>query len=93
MPRQWRIEYPGTIYHAMSRGDRREQIFLDDVDRPVCVRHAQAGRGVPENRLSGACLFANATVHQWMRNNPITGMLATSTQNQPTPAASTQVYV
>jgi putative transposase len=33
MPRQPRIEYPGAIYHIMSRGDRRENIFLDDVDR------------------------------------------------------------
>src|ERR1035437_7909877 len=33
MPRQPRIEYPGAIYHVMSRGDRREDIFLDDVDR------------------------------------------------------------
>ena len=33
MPRQPRIEYPGAIYHVMSRGDRREPIFLDDVDR------------------------------------------------------------
>jgi putative transposase len=28
-----RVEYPGAIYHVMSRGDRREDIFLDDVDR------------------------------------------------------------
>ena len=33
MPRQRRIEYPGAIYHAMNRGDRREPIFQDDVDR------------------------------------------------------------
>ena len=33
MPRQLRIEYPGAIYHVMSRGDRREDIFLGDVDR------------------------------------------------------------
>ena len=33
MPRQMRVEYPGAIYHVMSRGDRREDIFLDDVDR------------------------------------------------------------
>jgi hypothetical protein len=32
MPRQLRIEYPGALYHVMSRGDRREDIFLDDVD-------------------------------------------------------------
>jgi REP element-mobilizing transposase RayT len=28
-----RVEYAGAIYHLMSRGDRREDIFLDDVDR------------------------------------------------------------
>jgi hypothetical protein len=28
-----RMEYPGAIYHVMDRGDRREDIFLDDVDR------------------------------------------------------------
>ena len=28
-----RVEYGGAIYHVMSRGDRREDIFLDDVDR------------------------------------------------------------
>lgn len=33
MPRQVRVEYPGAIYHVMSRGDRREDIFVDDVDR------------------------------------------------------------
>jgi hypothetical protein len=33
MPRQLRIEYPGAIYHLMNRGDRREPIFHDDVDR------------------------------------------------------------
>ena len=33
MPRQIRVQYPGAIYHVMSRGDRREDIYLDDVDR------------------------------------------------------------
>jgi REP element-mobilizing transposase RayT len=32
MPRKVRL-YPGAIYHIMSRGDQREDIFLDDVDR------------------------------------------------------------
>ena len=27
MPRQRRVEYPGAMYHVMSRGDRREDIF------------------------------------------------------------------
>ena len=33
VPRTPRIQYPGAIYHVMSRGDRREDIYLDDVDR------------------------------------------------------------
>ena len=33
MLRQLRIDYPGTIHHVMSRGDRRENIYHDDVDR------------------------------------------------------------
>ena len=33
MPRQLRLEYAGAIYHVMSRGDRRERIYLDAVDR------------------------------------------------------------
>ena len=33
MPRKLRVQYPGALYQVMSRGDRREAIFLDDVDR------------------------------------------------------------
>jgi REP element-mobilizing transposase RayT len=33
MPRQLRLQYPGAIYHVMNRGDRREPIFKDDLDR------------------------------------------------------------
>ena len=33
MPRKLRLQYPGAMYHLMSRGDRREKIFLNDVDR------------------------------------------------------------
>jgi putative transposase len=33
MARQLRIQYEGAIYHLMSRGDRREEIFRDDADR------------------------------------------------------------
>jgi hypothetical protein len=38
MPRKLRIEYPGAMYHVMSRGDRRERIFLDDVDRQDFIK-------------------------------------------------------
>ena len=33
MARPLRIEYAGAVYHVTSRGDRREAIYLDDVDR------------------------------------------------------------
>jgi REP element-mobilizing transposase RayT len=33
MARQLRVEDPGAIYHVMNRGDRREPVFKDDLDR------------------------------------------------------------
>ncbi len=38
MPLKLRVEYPGAMYHVMSRGDRREDIFLDDVDRQDFIK-------------------------------------------------------
>lgn len=32
MPRQMGLEYAGAIHHLLSRGDRREAVFLDDGD-------------------------------------------------------------
>ena len=47
MARPLRIEFPGGLYHVTSRGDRREDIYLNDADRQrwldllgeVCTRH------------------------------------------------------
>ena len=33
MARQWRIEYPGAIYHVLSRGNDRREIFCSENDR------------------------------------------------------------
>ena len=33
MTRPLRIEYPGALYHVMSRGDNKQGIFLNDHDR------------------------------------------------------------
>ncbi len=33
MARKLRVEYAGAIYHVLNRGDRREEIFKDDLDR------------------------------------------------------------
>lgn len=54
MPRQRRIEYPGAIYHAMNRGDRREPIFQDDVDRKRFLE-----------TLGEACAKTDWEIHAW----------------------------
>jgi putative transposase len=33
MARPLRLEYAGALYHVTSRGDRREDIYIDDEDR------------------------------------------------------------
>lgn len=37
MARPLRIEYQGAVYHITSRGDRREPMALDDVDRSAFI--------------------------------------------------------
>jgi hypothetical protein len=38
MPRKLRNQYHGVMYHVMSRGDRREKIFLADIDRQDFIK-------------------------------------------------------
>lgn len=33
MGRAWRIEYEGALYHVLSRGNERREIFFGDDDR------------------------------------------------------------
>ena len=33
MSRPWRIEYEGALYHLLSRGNERSDIFIDETDR------------------------------------------------------------
>ncbi|MBI4765335.1 MAG: transposase [Deltaproteobacteria bacterium] len=35
MTRPWRIEYDGAIYHVLSRGNERRDIFYDEQDRDI----------------------------------------------------------
>lgn len=60
MPRQKRVEYAGAMYHVMSRGNRGEAIFLDDVDRHDFVK-----------TLAEACQKTGWQVHAYclMRNH------------------------
>ena len=54
MARKLRVEYPGALYHVMSRGDHRELIFRDDLDRACFVE-----------TLGGACAKAGWQVHAY----------------------------
>jgi REP element-mobilizing transposase RayT len=49
-----RIEYPGAIYHILSRGNRRQAIFLDDGDRHDFLK-----------TLGEACQKARFEVHAY----------------------------
>ncbi len=54
MVRPLRIEYAGALYHVTSRGDRREDIFLDDEDRRLWLE-----------LFGGVCVRFNWRCHAW----------------------------
>ena len=55
MARKPRIEFPGAIYHVMSRGNRQEPIFLDDKDCAIFM-----------NTLGEACKKTGWLVHAFV---------------------------
>jgi len=60
MPRKLRVEYPGAIYHVMSRANGKGKIFETDVDRQDFVK-----------TLVEACAKTGFEVHAYclMRNH------------------------
>ncbi|HVV73869.1 MAG TPA: transposase [Verrucomicrobiae bacterium] len=59
MPRQVRIEYPGAIYHVMSRGNRRQCIYLDDVDRQDFLKTLAEACQKTSWQVHAFCLMSN----------------------------------
>ena len=59
MARKLRIQYPGAIYHVMSRGDRREDIFVDDHDRKCFVETLGATCDKTGWQVHAYCLMSN----------------------------------
>jgi REP element-mobilizing transposase RayT len=60
MARKLRLQYPGAVYHVMSRGDRREPIFTDDHDRKLFLK-----------TLGEACEKTDWQIHSWcLMSNP-----------------------
>jgi putative transposase len=57
--RQIRIEYPGAIYHVMSRGDRREAIVWGDEDRELWLRTLGEACRKTGWQVHAYCLMSN----------------------------------
>jgi len=59
MPRQVRIQYPGAMYHVMSRGNRRQDIYLDDVDRQDFLKTLAEACQKTGWQIHAYCLMTN----------------------------------
>jgi len=59
VPRSLRIEYPGAIYHVMNRGDRRENIFLNDEDRERFLKTLGQACEKSHWQVHAYCLMSN----------------------------------
>ncbi|MEI6392731.1 MAG: transposase [Verrucomicrobiota bacterium] len=69
MPRKLRIAYPGAMYHVMSRGDRREKIFLDNVDRQDFIKTLAEACQKTNWQVHTYCLMPNHTTGCWKPRN------------------------
>ena len=78
MPCKLRVEYPGAMYHVMRRGDRYENIYLDDVDRQAFLKTLAGACQKAGWQVHACCLIgelgtsksANARLHQFMAPPP-----------------------
>ena len=52
-----RFQYPGAIYHVMNRGDRQENIFVDDVDRQDFLKTLAEGCQKTGWQMHSYCLM------------------------------------
>ena len=59
MARPLRIEFPGAVYHVTSRGDRREAIFLDDLDRTTFLAVVAKALARLDAQVLAHCLMDN----------------------------------
>ena len=79
MARKQRIEFPGALYHVITRGNQRQPIFRDDADREyyllrlehyrqrcaVCDRGAEVrGSGLSMD-LQETAPMLNRTTRDW----------------------------
>ena len=64
MPRKLRVEYPGATYPimSMSRGGRRETIFLNDGDRQDLIKTLAEACQKTGWQVHAYCLMSNHTI-------------------------------
>jgi hypothetical protein len=61
MSRPLHIEFPGAVYHVTSRGDRREAIFEDDVDRQALLAVVDQAMRRFDAQVLAYCLMCTAS--------------------------------
>jgi REP element-mobilizing transposase RayT len=59
MARPLRIQYEGALYHVLSRGDRREAIFLEEADRDGFLDCLGPACGKTGWQVHAYCLMSN----------------------------------
>jgi putative transposase len=59
MSRPLRLEFEGALYHVTSRGDRREPIFEDDIDRQTLLEVVAQGVARFDAVVYAYCLMGN----------------------------------
>ena len=59
MARKQRVHYPAALYHVIIRGNARQEIFFDDVDRSRFYLLIQEGLERYEHRIHAFCLMTN----------------------------------
>ena len=59
MPRKQRIWYPGAVYHIMSRGNRKAEIFRDDKDHRYFLERLKTFTEKHSCKLHAVCLMTN----------------------------------
>ena len=59
MARALRIEFPGAVYHVSARGDRREDIFVEDQDRLALLEIVALALSRFDTAALSYCLMGN----------------------------------
>jgi putative transposase len=76
MARKLRVQYPGAIYHVMSRGDHLEAIFGDRKDPELFLATMAEACGKTDWQVHAFCLMSNHfhLVLETPRGNLVEGM-------------------